>query len=40
VIREGERGRLGHVVRADLARFLVECAAEGRYMRQAVAAGS
>jgi uncharacterized protein YbjT (DUF2867 family) len=40
VIREGERGRLGHVVRPDLARFLVECATEGRYMRQAVAAGS
>jgi uncharacterized protein YbjT (DUF2867 family) len=40
VIRDGERGRLGHVVRADLARFLVECATEGRYMRQAVAAGS
>jgi uncharacterized protein YbjT (DUF2867 family) len=26
VLREGERGRFGHVVRADLARFLVDCA--------------
>ncbi|MGI8562799.1 MAG: NAD(P)-dependent oxidoreductase [Candidatus Dormibacter sp.] len=40
VIREGERGRLGHVVRADLARFLVDCAAEGRYVREALAVGS
>jgi uncharacterized protein YbjT (DUF2867 family) len=40
VIRDGERGRLGHVVRADLARFLAECATEGRYLRQAVAVGS
>lgn len=40
VIPEGEAGRLGHVVRADLARFLVQCATEGRYVHQAVAVGS
>ena len=40
VIREGERGRLGPVVPTALARFLVDCATERRYMRQAVAAGS
>ncbi len=40
VIREGERGRLGHVVRADLARFLVDCAAESMYVREALAVGS
>jgi uncharacterized protein YbjT (DUF2867 family) len=39
-IREGERGRLGHVVRADLARFLVDCAAESKYVREALAVGS
>jgi uncharacterized protein YbjT (DUF2867 family) len=40
VIREGERGRLGHVVRADLARFLVDCAADGKYVREELAVGS
>jgi uncharacterized protein YbjT (DUF2867 family) len=40
VIREGERGRVGHVVRADLARFLVDCATESRYVREALAVGS
>jgi len=40
VIREGESGRLGHVVRADLALFLVECATKGGYLHQAVAVGS
>jgi uncharacterized protein YbjT (DUF2867 family) len=40
VIREGQRGRLGRVVRADLARFLVDCASEGGYSREALAVGS
>jgi uncharacterized protein YbjT (DUF2867 family) len=40
VVREGERGRLGHVVRADLARFLVECVTSDAYVGQAVAVGS
>jgi uncharacterized protein YbjT (DUF2867 family) len=40
VIREGQRGRLGHVVRADLARFLVDCAAKSKYVREALAVGS
>lgn len=40
VIREGEQGRLGRVVRADLARFLVHCATSGKYVREAVAVGS
>lgn len=40
VVRDGERGRLGHVVRADLARFLVDSVAESQYLGQAVAVGS
>jgi uncharacterized protein YbjT (DUF2867 family) len=40
VLREGERGRLGRVVRADLARFLVDCAGNDTYVREAVAVGS
>lgn len=40
VIREGERGRLGHIVRSDLARFLVDCASTDTYIREAVMAGS
>jgi uncharacterized protein YbjT (DUF2867 family) len=40
VISEGGRGRLGHVVRADLADFLVECATGGKYAGEAVAVGS
>jgi uncharacterized protein YbjT (DUF2867 family) len=40
VIREGERGRVGHVVRADLAGFLVECAATDTWAGQAVTVGS
>jgi putative NADH-flavin reductase len=40
VIAEGEPGRLGRVVRADLARFLVDCASEDRYVREALAVGS
>jgi uncharacterized protein YbjT (DUF2867 family) len=40
VIRDGEPGRLGHVVRADLARFVVGCATEDRYVRAVVAVGS
>ena len=40
VIRKGERGRVGHVVRADLARFLLDCATSGTHVREAVAVGS
>jgi uncharacterized protein YbjT (DUF2867 family) len=40
VIAEGEPGRLGRVVRGDLARFLVDCASEDRYVREALAVGS
>jgi uncharacterized protein YbjT (DUF2867 family) len=40
VIREGERGRLGHVVRADLARFIVECVTTNTYVHEAVMVGS
>jgi len=40
VIREGERGRLGRVIRADLARFLVDCATEDSFGREALAVGS
>lgn len=40
VIREGERGRVGHVVRADLARFLLDCATTHTYVREVVAVGS
>lgn len=40
VLREGERGRLGHVVRADLARFIVDRATTNTYLREAVMVGS
>lgn len=40
VIREGEPGRLGNVVRADLARFVVDCATTNTYLREAVMVGS
>jgi uncharacterized protein YbjT (DUF2867 family) len=40
VIPEGKPGRLGRVVRADLARFLVDCASQDRYVREALAVGS
>ncbi|MGA2926880.1 MAG: NAD(P)H-binding protein [Solirubrobacteraceae bacterium] len=40
VAREGEPGRFGQVVRADLARFLVDCATDGTYAREAVVVGS
>jgi uncharacterized protein YbjT (DUF2867 family) len=40
VIGEGERRRVGRVVRADLARFLVDCATDETYLGQAVAVGS
>ncbi len=39
-LREEEPGRLGHVVRADLARFLVECATGTEYSHQALSVGS
>lgn len=40
VIPEGQPGRVDHVVRADLARFLLDCATENRHLREAVAVGS
>jgi putative NADH-flavin reductase len=40
VIREGERGRCGRVVRSDVARFLVDCVTDSQYVRQALAVGS
>lgn len=40
VLREGDPGQLGHVVRADLARFLVECAAGREHSREPVSVGS
>lgn len=40
VLREGEPGRVGHVVRADLAGFLVQCAEGDGYLGEAVAVGS
>ena len=40
VLRDGEPGRLGHVVRADLARFLVQCAAGTHDSRRALSVGS
>jgi len=40
VLPEGQPGRLGHVVRADLARFLVDCAAGTEHSRQALSVGS
>jgi uncharacterized protein YbjT (DUF2867 family) len=40
VMHEGERGRIGRVVRADLARFLLDCAASDTYVGEAMAVGS
>lgn len=40
VLREGEPGRVGRVVRGDLARFLLECVTSDAYVGQAVAVGS
>ena len=40
VIAEGQSGRAGHVVRRDLARFVVDCASKELYVGQAVAVGS
>ncbi|MBV9004481.1 MAG: NAD(P)H-binding protein, partial [Solirubrobacterales bacterium] len=40
VIAEGQPGRVGHIVRADLAGFLLHCATEDRHVREAVAVGS
>jgi uncharacterized protein YbjT (DUF2867 family) len=39
-ITEGGTGRLGRVVRADLARFVVECVVEGGHIGDAVGVGS
>jgi uncharacterized protein YbjT (DUF2867 family) len=40
VLPDGDPGRLGHVLRADLARFLVECATGAEYSQQALSVGS
>lgn len=40
VLAEGKAGRVGHLVRADLASFLVDCAANDRYVGSAVTVGS
>jgi uncharacterized protein YbjT (DUF2867 family) len=40
VIGEGQPGRLSRVVRADLARFLVDCVSDDRWVGQAIAVGS
>jgi uncharacterized protein YbjT (DUF2867 family) len=40
MIREGGNGRVGRVARPDLARFLLDCASEPRYVREAVVVGS
>jgi uncharacterized protein YbjT (DUF2867 family) len=40
VLRDGEPGRLGHVIRADLAHFLVDCATRPDEHHQALAVGS
>lgn len=40
VVREGEPGRLGHVIRADLAGFLVDSATKSDAHHQALAVGS
>jgi uncharacterized protein YbjT (DUF2867 family) len=40
VLPDSQLGRLGHVVRADLARFLVDCAAGTEHSRQALSVGS
>jgi len=40
VIPEGQPGRVGSVVRADLAGFLLDCATDNRHLREAVAVGS
>lgn len=40
VLHEGDPGRVGHVARADLASFLVECTTHGRHTAEAVTVGS
>lgn len=40
VMAEGQPGRVGHIVRADLARFLLDCATDNRHLREPVAVGS
>jgi uncharacterized protein YbjT (DUF2867 family) len=40
VVREGQRARFGKVVRAELARFLVDCVTDSTYIREALAVGS
>jgi uncharacterized protein YbjT (DUF2867 family) len=40
VLREGDRGRIGHVARHDLAAVLLDAAERPDYLRQAIAVGS
>lgn len=40
VIAEGQPGRVGPTVRADLAGFVLDCATDNRHLREAVAVGS
>lgn len=40
VIAPGQPGRVGHVVRADLAQFVLDCASKDLHVGQAVAVGS
>ena len=40
VVREGEQRPVGHVVRRDLARFLLECVTSDSFIGQAVVVGS
>lgn len=40
VVTEGQPGRVGHIVRPDLARFLLDCATDHRHVREALAVGS
>ena len=40
VVREDESGRVGHVMRGELARFLLECVTSDAYVGQAVVVGS
>ena len=40
VIAEGQPGRVSRIFRADLARFLLDCATDNRHLREAVAVGS
>lgn len=40
VVAEGEPGRIGKVSRTELARFLVDCVSDDRWVGRAVTVGS